>query len=94
MKSLPTTTTHRSYRTEAVMTFGIVTSGSILFCSKGVFAKLSYAHGLDPISVLNLRMMFSLPFFAAIALVTRGNRLRICRRGAGHCRAKGELEEA
>lgn len=55
---------------EAVITFGIVTTGSILFCSKGVFAKLSYAQGLDPLSVLNLRMMFSLPFFATIALVT------------------------
>lgn len=51
------------------MTFCIVTAGSILFCSKGVVAKLSYAHGLDPISVLNLRMMFALPFFAAIVLV-------------------------
>jgi len=57
-------------RGDELLTFGIVTTGSILFCSKGVFAKLSYAHGLDPISVLNLRMTFSLPFFAAIALVS------------------------
>lgn len=66
----PHSTQSRSERKETFLTFGIVTSGSILFCSKGVFAKLSYAQGLDPISVLNLRMMFSLPFFAIIVLVT------------------------
>lgn len=64
----------------ALATFCIVTSGSILFCSKGVVAKLSYAHGLDPISVLNLRMMFSLPLFAAIVLFTAGGFPQLRRR--------------
>ncbi len=57
-------------RQSNLWTFGIVTAGSVLFCSKGVVAKLSYMHGLDAISVLNLRMMFSLPLFVTIALAT------------------------
>lgn len=61
-----------SARGRSIATFCIVTAGSILFCSKGVIVKLSYAHGLDPISVLNLRMMFSLPLFAGIVVFTVG----------------------
>lgn len=48
-------------------TFCIVAGSSILFCSKGVFAKLAYAHGGDALSVLALRMGFSLPCFLLIA---------------------------
>lgn len=48
-------------------TFAIVAASSILFCSKGVVAKLAYAHGADAITVLALRMGFALPFFAAMA---------------------------
>jgi drug/metabolite transporter (DMT)-like permease len=47
-------------------TFAIVAASSILFCSKGVVAKLAYAHGADAITVLTLRMGFALPFFLAI----------------------------
>ncbi|MCC5833970.1 MAG: hypothetical protein JJU20_04475 [Opitutales bacterium] len=42
-----------------VWTFVIVTSGSVLLCSKGVFTKLAYGHGLAAISVLNLRMLMA-----------------------------------
>jgi len=49
-------------------TFCIVAGSSILFCSKGVFAKLAYARGGDAVTVLALRMGFALPFFIAIAL--------------------------
>lgn len=48
-------------------TFAIIAASSILFCSKGVFAKLAYAHGADALDVLALRMGFALPFFAALA---------------------------
>lgn len=49
-------------------TFGIVASSSILFCSKGVFAKLAYAHGADALTVLTLRMGFALPIFLVLAI--------------------------
>ncbi len=48
-------------------TFAIVAASSILFCSKGVVAKLAYTHGVDALTVLALRMGFALPFFIGIA---------------------------
>jgi drug/metabolite transporter (DMT)-like permease len=58
--------THRP--TNALATFLIVAASSILFCSKGVVAKLAYAQGADALAVLTLRMGFSLPFFLGMAL--------------------------
>lgn len=49
-------------------TFGIVAASSILFCSKGVFAKLAYAHGASALTVLTLRMGFALPVFLVLAI--------------------------
>lgn len=49
-------------------TFAIVAASSILFCSKGVVAKLAYAHGVDALTVLALRMGMALPFFAGMAV--------------------------
>lgn len=54
--------------TNALATFLIVAASSILFCSKGVVAKLAYAQGADALAVLTLRMGFSLPFFLGMAL--------------------------
>ncbi len=41
--------------------------GSVLFSAKGVVVKLHYRHGVDAMTVLALRMLFSLPFFALVA---------------------------
>ncbi len=41
--------------------------GSALFSAKGVVVKLHYRHQVDAMTVLALRMLFSLPFFAAVA---------------------------
>jgi len=65
------TTSHPTFRAPsgaALATFAIVAGSSILFCSKGVFVKLAYAHGAGTLSVLALRMGMSLPFFLAIAI--------------------------
>ena len=51
-----------------LVTFCIVAGSSILFCSKGVFAKLAYIHGADALTVLTLRMGFALPFFVALVV--------------------------
>ncbi len=41
--------------------------GSVLFSAKGVVVKLHYRHQVDAMTVLALRMLFSLPFFALVA---------------------------
>ncbi len=55
-------------------TFAIVAGCSVLFCSKGVVAKLAYRNGVDALTVLTLRMAFSLPFFGVMAF--SGSRTR------------------
>jgi drug/metabolite transporter (DMT)-like permease len=52
------------------VTFLIVAGSSLFFCSKGVFAKSAYGHGADPLTILALRMLVALPFFAVSGLVT------------------------
>ncbi|MEM8899855.1 MAG: DMT family transporter [Bacteroidota bacterium] len=43
--------------------FGFALLGAVMFSSKAVFVKLAYQYEVDPISLLTLRMGFSLPFF-------------------------------
>ena len=45
--------------------------GAILFSSKAIFVKLGYNYAISPLSLLTLRMLFSLPFFALIAFYKR-----------------------
>jgi len=42
--------------------------GAILFSTKAVVIKLAYQHPIDSLSLLALRMLFSLPFFIGILL--------------------------
>jgi len=50
--------------------FGIALLGSILFSTKAIFVKLAFhATHADAITLLGLRMLFSLPFFLIIALL-------------------------
>lgn len=42
--------------------------GVICFSTKSVFIKLSYQYGIDTISLLSLRMLFSLPFYLAFLI--------------------------
>lgn len=42
-------------------------AGAIAFSGKAIVAKLLYRQGLDAVTVLMLRMLFALPFFAALA---------------------------
>lgn len=50
--------------------------GTICFSLRPVFIKLAYAYVTDPVTLLALRMVFSLPFFLAAAVWVRG--------GSGH----------
>ena len=47
---------------------GLGLTGIILFSTKAIFAKLAYQYGADTISLLLLRMVFSLPFYLFFAL--------------------------
>lgn len=42
--------------------------GAILFSAKAIVAKLIYRYQVDAVTLIAFRMMFSLPFFGAIAL--------------------------
>ncbi len=44
------------------------------FSAKAVLVKLSYPYGVDTVTLLALRMVFSLPFFIAAAAFGRGGR--------------------
>jgi drug/metabolite transporter (DMT)-like permease len=41
----------------------LVAAGAIAFSGKGVIIKLAYRHGVDAVTLLALRMLFSAPFF-------------------------------
>ncbi|HEY0296308.1 MAG TPA: DMT family transporter [Bordetella sp.] len=41
--------------------------GAILFAGKAVVVKLTYRYGIDSVTLIALRMLFSAPFFLAVA---------------------------
>jgi drug/metabolite transporter (DMT)-like permease len=47
---------------------GMVMLGAVGFSSKAVIVKLMYRYGVDTISTLTLRMLFSIPFFFLVIL--------------------------
>lgn len=49
----------------------ITATGVILFSSKAVLIKLAYQFDVDSVSLLLLRMLFSLPFYISIFLIRR-----------------------
>jgi drug/metabolite transporter (DMT)-like permease len=46
----------------------IAITGAILFSAKAIVAKLIYRYHVDAVTLIGFRMLFSLPFFAAVAL--------------------------
>jgi drug/metabolite transporter (DMT)-like permease len=46
--------------------------GVVFFSLRPIFIKLAYAYVTDPVTLLALRMVFSVPFFVAAALWVRG----------------------
>lgn len=46
----------------------IAVAGAILFSAKAIVAKLIYRYGVDAVTLITFRMLFSLPFFAAVAV--------------------------
>jgi drug/metabolite transporter (DMT)-like permease len=50
--------------------------GVIAFSVRPILIKLAYAYVTDPVTLIALRMLFSLPFFVAMALWARRDRAR------------------
>ena len=46
----------------------LVTVAACAFSAKAVIIKLAYRHGVDPVTLLALRMLISAPFFLALGL--------------------------
>ncbi|MDQ2991125.1 MAG: EamA/RhaT family transporter, partial [Pseudomonadota bacterium] len=63
----------------------IAVVGAVLFSTKAIVAKLIYRYHVDAVTLIGFRMLFSLPFFAGVALwharkspaLTWGERIRI-----------------
>ena len=50
--------------------------GAVLFSTKAIIIKLAYADGINAETLLALRMLLSLPFYAAIGLISVAERRR------------------
>ncbi len=48
--------------------FTLAAMGAILFSGKAIVVKFTYEYGVDAVTLIAFRMLFSLPFFAVIAL--------------------------
>ncbi|HKJ83388.1 MAG TPA: DMT family transporter [Mariprofundaceae bacterium] len=49
--------------------FALAFMAATFFSIKAIFVKLAYRYGVDAVTLLALRMLFSLPFFVVIALI-------------------------
>ena len=55
--------------------FGITLAGAILFSTKAIIVKLAFGSThTDPLTLLTLRMIFSLPFYMAAAFLVSGRK--------------------
>ncbi|MBI1911131.1 MAG: DMT family transporter [Deltaproteobacteria bacterium] len=43
--------------------YGLAAASAITFSAKGIFAKILYGYGIDPITLLALRFIIAMPFF-------------------------------
>ena len=58
--------------------FIITFIGAIFFSTKAIIVKLAFAHTqTDPVTLLALRMLFSLPFYVAIGLLASNKRSNV-----------------
>lgn len=65
--------THRLTASQRLAASAIVLLGAILFSTKAVMVKLALPYGIDPVSLLALRMLFSLPIYLLILFIVQRN---------------------
>jgi drug/metabolite transporter (DMT)-like permease len=58
----------KAARRSAYLGIALTIAGSVAFAGKPIIIKLAYQYDVDVMTLLALRMMFSLPFFLAMAL--------------------------
>lgn len=69
MNSITSSPAHTVFSRQAYLSgLAIAISGAILFSAKAIVAKLIYRYHVDAVTLITFRMLFSLPFFAAVAL--------------------------
>lgn len=66
MKSLSTTST------QTLLGYGLAALAAIGFSAKTILVKLAYVQSVDAVTLLALRMAFSVPFFLIVAFQQRG----------------------
>ncbi|MDD5328768.1 MAG: DMT family transporter [Sulfuricella sp.] len=70
-----TSTTHSiSINRSAALGVGFALLAAVGFSAKAILVKLAYADAVDAVTLLALRMAFSVPFFVLAALWTNGNK--------------------
>lgn len=67
MKSLSTTST------QTLLGYGLAALAAIGFSAKTILVKLAYVQAVDAVTLLALRMAFSVPFFLIVAFRQRGS---------------------
>ncbi|RZI43689.1 DMT family transporter [Herbaspirillum sp. HC18] len=65
---MSTTTVHTAARQAFLGGLAIAITGAVLFSAKAIVAKLIYRYHVDAVTLIAFRMLFALPFFAAVAL--------------------------
>ncbi len=56
--------------TRTIFAFFLALLGVVMFSAKAVIVKLAYRYNIDPLSLLNLRLLFSLPFYLVVVFRT------------------------
>ncbi|MFK7768607.1 MAG: DMT family transporter [Mariniblastus sp.] len=64
--TLESAPTAKPFRYNPLVAGGIVLLGAVLFSAKAIMVKLALPYGIDSVSLLLLRMIFSLPIYVAI----------------------------
>lgn len=90
MQTASQTSSDSTYR---LIGIGLAVAGTIGFALRPIFIRLAYTYAADPVTLLALRMSFSLPFFVAIAAWSRrgGTRSRLTPRDHFHIAGLGFL---
>ncbi|HYD95243.1 MAG TPA: DMT family transporter [Noviherbaspirillum sp.] len=65
---MPSTSVPLSARQTFLAGLALAIAGAVLFSAKAIVAKLIYRYGVDAVTLIAFRMLFALPFFAAVAL--------------------------
>jgi drug/metabolite transporter (DMT)-like permease len=65
---MSTVTLQHSARKAFLIGLSIAIGGAILFSTKAIVAKLIYRYQVDAVTLIAFRMLFSLPFFLAVAI--------------------------